>query len=574
MRKHLRERNERGDYITKQYLSWFSLSKIVELAPRISSKTFEYITKVPENYDKYSEDLHVVMSEMKTHAQQLWRRYVPHISKIPLHKGISWDPTWKGTPILDSYLANFYTVPKFIRTKGKYGRFVGIASDHDELSRYDKDKYTASFIPPNIFSNLKHELAAYAWNVNKIHSIQDGFFSPGILWYPRTLFALDIRNTTTFSNIDLDFYERSAGPQLSSLMDAYSRVPLVTGRLCQTLSGGGKRRIFAICNYVKQCLLSPVHDWSFKVFSSIPMDGTFDQEGPLRRLRAKGVNSNIFSFDLKSATDRWPLSIIYTMFSTLFGQTFASSVVNSSLGLNEFLLTKQFVRKPRSVSFLVGQPLGYKGSWSLFSLSHHFIVWCAAAKAYPESTTPFTDYALLGDDIVIADQCVALEYRRYLALMGVSISLPKSIISTNGSCEFGKRFWTDFLKKDLSPISMKALLDCRNIRGLAQLRHKYNIERLFLLCRLGGGGYRVCSRLMSKQTPKWERLKVVSSKPFGRKQMPLEFWIGRGKLPTALASKISVCFRQIPLYLNEKELFCRGRSPKTTQPYPLAKPRR
>ena len=379
-----------------------------------------------------------------------------------------------------------------------------MASDHDELSRYDKDKYTATFIPSNIFSNLKHELAAYAWNVNKIHSFQDGFFSPGILWYPRTLFALDIKQTTSFSNADLDYYERSAGPQLSTLISAYSEVPLVTGRLCQTLAGGGKRRIFAICNYVKQCLLTPIHDWSFEVLSKIPMDGTFDQEGPLRRLRDQGVGRNIYSFDLKSAT------------------------VNSSLGLNNFLLTKQFVKKPCSVSFVVGQPLGYKGSWSLFALSHHYIVWCAAAKAYPDSTQPFTGYALLGDDIVIADECVAREYQRLLTMMGVSISLPKSIISNNGSCEFGKRFWVDSLKKDLSPISLKALIDCKKIRGLAQLRCKYNIERMSVLQRLGGAGFRVRSRLMSKQAAKWERLKVVASKTFGRKQLPLEFWIGRG----------------------------------------------
>lgn len=65
----------------------------------------------------------------------------------------------------------------------------------------------------------------------------------------------------------------------------------------------------------------------------------------MRRLKEKKTLIDIYSFDLKSATDRWPLAVIYTMFESLFGSTFASSVVNSSLGLN---------------TFLVGPPLPYE----------------------------------------------------------------------------------------------------------------------------------------------------------------------------------------------------------------------
>jgi len=104
------------------------------------------------------------------------------------------------------------------------------------------------------------------------------------------------------------------------------------------IEGGGKRRLFAVCNFVKQRLLSPVHDWAFKVLKVIKADGTFDQERPLRRLRARGGLLDVYSFDLKSATDRWPLGVIYTTVESLFGPTFASSVVNSSLGLNTFLV--------------------------------------------------------------------------------------------------------------------------------------------------------------------------------------------------------------------------------------------
>lgn len=81
------------------------------------------------------------------------------------------------------------------------------------------------------------------------------------------------------------------------------------------------------------------------------------------------------------------------------------------------------------VSFIAGQPPGYYGSWALFSLSHHFIVWLAAEWKL-SSKAPFTRYAVLGDDVVIADPVVTGKYRELLDRMGVSISESKSKISS------------------------------------------------------------------------------------------------------------------------------------------------
>ncbi|MCE5167184.1 hypothetical protein HAX54_041616, partial [Datura stramonium] len=74
------------------------------------------------------------------------------------------------------------------------------------------------------------------------------------------------------------------------------------------------------------------------------------------------------------------------------------------------------------VAFLTGQPLGYCGSWSLFALSHHYLVWIAKKRAYPMSQTPFIDYSLLGDDILITDAKVAEQYSSLLDKLGVTIS--------------------------------------------------------------------------------------------------------------------------------------------------------
>jgi len=141
--------------------------------------------------------------------------------------------------------------------------------------------------------------------------------------------------------------------------------------------------------------------------------------------------------------------------------------------------TITLVKRVSEVAFLTGQPLGYYGSWSLFSLSHHYLVWLAADKA--AVAHPFREYALLGDDIVISNPKVAEQYQNYLNKLGVSISIHKSIISRNGCLEFAKRFWAKNLTKDLSPISLKAILNSVTLIGLVQLIGKYQCYLAFQL---------------------------------------------------------------------------------------------
>ena len=135
----------------------------------------------------------------------------------------------------------------------------------------------------------------------------------------------------------------------------------------------------------------------------------------------------------------------------IFGPTVASTIVNGCLGINSFFVGKPlFQGRSRLVCFCAGQPLGYYGSWALFSLSHHFVVWLAAKFAYPHLRRPFWNYAILGDDIVIADEAVATEYVDLVGRLGVSISKPKSLVSDVGALEFAKQYWKG--NKNLSQV--------------------------------------------------------------------------------------------------------------------------
>lgn len=117
----------------------------------------------------------------------------------------------------------------------------------------------------------------------------------------------------------------------------------------------------------------------------------------------------------------------------------------------------------------------------------------------------FYDYAILGDDLVIADSEVAKEYLRIMEDCEVSISKEKSLISSTGACEFAKRFRIKNCTVDVSPVSFKVLnMFGRFAPGAAfhalSLNYRKSIRRR-------GGGYRCYSRSADHfpVSKKWKR---------------------------------------------------------------------
>lgn len=90
-------------------------------------------------------------------------------------------------------------------------------------------------------------------------------------------------------------------------------------------------------------------------------------------------------------------------------------------------------------------------------------MWLAAELSSKKGR--FTHYAVLGDNVVIADTEVAKTYEQLLDKLGVSISKDKSLVSNEGALEFAKRFMVKRAQKDLSPISLRALLTVRSTLG-------------------------------------------------------------------------------------------------------------
>lgn len=246
----------------------------------------------------------------------------------------------------------------------------------------------------------------------------------------------------------------------------------VTGRLATFEEGGGKVRIVAIFDQWSQWLLQPLHEGIFDLFKLLPSDGTHDQLKPLNALMEHiRLGHPAYSFDLTAATDRIPLWLQIEVLkgfkfksADLWGKLIADRSFRITNGFKDSI-NKSIVAEVSSINFTrgkgcdirysVGQPMGAYSSWAVMALTHHVLVQIAAKRA--KYIGYFPHYALLGDDIVIADKAVAMEYLNIMKEIGVGVNRLKSIESDHGTVEFAKR-WIHPHLGEFSPIGAKLLL--------------------------------------------------------------------------------------------------------------------
>lgn len=225
------------------------------------------------------------------------------------------------------------------------------------------------------------------------------------------------------------------------------------GRIAKFSEGGGKWRLIGITDQWTQLLLRNLHDAIYSILRDLGdmgIDGTFDQTKSLKEkvpLMALRPDPTAYSFDLSAATDRLPLSLQIDVLKS-FGFPCANE-------WGSILTDRWWDSDIGRIKYAVGQPMGAYSSWAMLALTHHVLVQVAARRV--GHTTLFTQYIVLGDDVVIFDNSVALSYKQLMLDAGVSINMTKSIISPFGLVEFAKRWIHPFLG-DVSPIGASLLL--------------------------------------------------------------------------------------------------------------------
>lgn len=265
------------------------------------------------------------------------------------------------------------------------------------------------------------------------------------------------------------------------------------GRLGLKTEAAGKVRVFAMVDCWTQWLLKPFHEFLFTVLSKHIMDGTFDQMKPLERVPFG--KKSVYSFDLSAATDRLPIKLQELLVSKLMGPVFSESWVTLLIGRSYDLPTSAQEKygvpdSLTSIKYGTGQPMGALSSWAMLAYTHHFIVQCSAWMAGHPRNQLFTDYAVLGDDIVIWDTSVAKQYLSIMKELGVSIGLAKSVVSLKGDAlEFAKR--TIWKGRDISPAPLKeAAAARRTVANVIAFKDKYKMD-FVSVCRYLGLGFHV-----------------------------------------------------------------------------------
>lgn len=300
------------------------------------------------------------------------------------------------------------------------------------------------------------------------------------------------------------FYRQARATNRTLVRNAHGHGKNVCGRLALLPEAAGKVRVVALADCWTQWALYPLHKWLFEILKEIPQDGTFDQLKPVERL-LKRVNSRqiIYSYDLSSATDRIPIMIQQVLLACIFGEKFARTWAALLVG-RPYVIPKKIAREQnvgtRFLRYAVGQPMGAYSSWGMLALIHHAMVQYSAQRAGLKGW--FTLYAVLGDDIVIADDRVAKKYRALCRLLGVEIGLAKSLVSSGKTLEFAKRFF--YQGSDLSGMPTKFWAAAQSQSGVAcALAAWYPSGTLGNFVRALGGGFRVASKV---GTARWGKL--------------------------------------------------------------------
>jgi len=264
---------------------------------------------------------------------------------------------------------------------------------------------------------------------------------------------------------------------------------VVLGRLHALYEAAGKVRVVAIVDYWTQLVLKPIHMWMFSVLELIPTDATFDQEGRVKEFANRGY-SEIYSLDLKSATDTIPMGLYRLLLLPILGAN-VTDLWSELLVNRDFLKPKELRKDETSssrlaaivahgfpkgfhvalrcdefVRYTTGQPMGALSSWSSMALVHHLLVQYAAhICGYRDAW--YLGYLVLGDDVVIADGNVAYAYQSILQSFGIKVGLAKSFISLTGMFNFANQSYVR--NENISPLSFREEIGVDSLPDRAEL---------------------------------------------------------------------------------------------------------
>lgn len=255
---------------------------------------------------------------------------------------------------------------------------------------------------------------------------------------------------------------------------------------------GGKARPFAIVDFFSQSSLKSIHDFTMDWLKGVRTDGSKDHSIAAKAVRewTKFPKLRTWSFDLTTATDRFPVFLQEIVLEQMFGQKIKDC-------WKDIICNRTFIGpQGEEVRFSVGQPLGALSSWSVFAITHHLLLQTAAFRSFKREFKWFKHYRMIGDDITISGyEPVAKEYKSMLDSLGVNISIDKSVLPeqcSDGNCaEIAKRLFQNgievtplppnaIIENLENPIGFKNLLENAWDRGYLRAGSPYPVQSIHL----------------------------------------------------------------------------------------------
>jgi len=200
------------------------------------------------------------------------------------------------------------------------------------------------------------------------------------------------------------------------------------GKILFLQEGGGKARVVCAPNIWVQMMMRPLADHLdayTRLLETVQLrrhnvpgfSVRFDQ--PLGAWVLKewfAEERELYSFDYKAATDRFPIE--------------PQLALLEGLGLEDWGRALEAVAKSpyhcqetdEIWTYSVGQPMGMCASMALFHLTHYALL---EALSLVTNSQP-RSFAVLGDDSVVADKTLAQTYENMVGEMGIDISRTKS----------------------------------------------------------------------------------------------------------------------------------------------------
>lgn len=225
-------------------------------------------------------------------------------------------------------------------------------------------------------------------------------------------------------------------------------LPVTKGKIrkLSSISDKEKPRTVAILDYWSQTCLRPLHFFLFGVLRKIPQDVTFDQGSFVSKVNLWGP-TRYFSFDLKDATDRFPISFIATVLGGAFTREWVQCWVHIMTGY-------PFSSSEGELSYGAGNPMGAYSSWASFAIAHHYVMYDACAELGVSWSS--ARYVILGDDVLVGDPDLARAYKARIESLGVVISVEKTLVSDE-TLEFAKRYIHQ--GEEITPFPVSAVVD-------------------------------------------------------------------------------------------------------------------